>query len=114
MDSLAPTDCVTHEPVDGVHVTQLVTGERTSVQHFHIEPGTSVPEHSHEHEQVGYVVRGTATFVRNDAAIDVISAGESFYLPSMETHGVENRGDEPLQGVDVFSPPRVDQDWRDP
>lgn len=57
----------TVEAVDGVHLTQLAVGEQMSVQHFHIEPGAMVPEHSHPHEQVGYVARGTLTFMVPDA-----------------------------------------------
>ena len=63
MQTMAPADGETVEVVPGVHLTQLVAGERTSVQHFHFEPDATVPEHSHEHEQAGLITSGTLTFV---------------------------------------------------
>jgi quercetin dioxygenase-like cupin family protein len=111
MQSMAPADGQTHEVVPGVHLTQLVAGERTSVQHFHIEPGAVVPEHSHEHEQAGYVVRGTATFLRDGEETEIVSPGESYVLSPDEPHAVENRADVPVEGIDVFSPPRTEPDW---
>ncbi|MBV0925116.1 cupin domain-containing protein [Halomicroarcula limicola] len=102
----------TVEAVDGVHLTQLAVGEAMSVQHFHIEGGAVVPEHGHPHEQVGFVVHGTATF-EVDGEEYVIGPGDSYVIPGDEPHRVENRTDEPVSGIDVFSPPRTDVDWRD-
>jgi len=94
---------------DGVHLSQLVVGEHTSVQHFHIEPGAVVPEHSHHHEQAGFVASGTLTFVV-DGEEHVIGAGKSYVIPGDEAHGAENRAEDPVDGVDIFSPPRADPD----
>lgn len=112
MQTATPAEGETVEVVDGVHLTQLVAGDRTSVQHFHIEPGATVPEHSHEHEQAGYVTRGTFTFLVDGEEV-VISPGESYVIPGDEPHSAENRSDEPVQGIDVFAPPRADPDWLD-
>lgn len=98
------------EVVDGVHLAQLVVGEKMSVQNFRIEPGTTVPEHSHPHEQVGYITKGELTFITEDGET-VVREGESFHLESDEPHGAENRGDKPVLGVDIFSPPRADPSW---
>jgi len=110
MESMAPSDGRTVEAVQGCHLTQLAAGERTSVQHFHIEPGATVPRHSHEHEQAGYVVRGTLTFLL-DGGEHVIHPGESYVIPSEQAHGAENRSETPVEGIDIFSPPRTDPDW---
>jgi quercetin dioxygenase-like cupin family protein len=110
MQSMAPADGETVEVVEGVHLTQLAAGERMSVQHFHIEPGAVVPEHSHEHEQCGYVAGGAFTFVIGGEE-HVIHPGESFAIPPNEPHAAENRADTPVDGVDVFSPPRPNPDW---
>ena len=99
------------EVLDGVHLAQLAAGEQTSVQHFRIEPGATVPMHSHHHEQSGFVSDGEATFVLEDGSELVVAAGESYVLAGDESHSVENRGDRPLEGVDIFSPPRTDPDW---
>jgi quercetin dioxygenase-like cupin family protein len=105
MQSMAPADGETAAVLEGVHLTQLVRGERMNVQHYHIEPGARVPEHSHEHEQTGYVDAGTLTF-EVDGETHVIGAGESFVIPGGEPHAAENRSDVPVSGIDVFSPPR--------
>jgi quercetin dioxygenase-like cupin family protein len=110
MHEVAPADSETVEALDGVHLTQLAVGERMSVQHFHIEPGATVPEHSHDHEQVGYVTAGTLTFVV-DGETHVISAGESYVIPGGQPHEAANRRDDPVHGIDVFSPPRPNPDW---
>ena len=110
MQSMAPADGETVEVVDGVHLTQLAAGEHMSVQHFHIEPGATVPKHSHHHEQAGLVVKGTLTFVV-DGEDHVISPGESYVIPGDEAHSAENHADVPVDGVDVFSPPRPNPDW---
>lgn len=100
----------TIEVVDGVYLTQLAVGERMSVQHFHIDTGAVVPEHSHDHEQVGFVARGTFTFEVNGDEY-VIGPGDSYVIPPGEPHRAENRTDEPVTGIDVFSPPRSDAAW---
>jgi len=112
METAAPADGETVEVVEGVHLTQLGAGESMSVQHFHIEPGATVPEHSHPHEQAGYVTRGTFTFVI-DGEEFVISPGESYVIPGGVAHEAENRSDVPVDGIDIFSPPRTDPDWMD-
>lgn len=112
MKSMAPADGETVEVVDGVFLTQLVSGERMSVQHFHIESGARVPRHSHEHEQAGHVARGTFTFVLDDEE-HVIHPGESFVIPPDVPHAAENRSEMPVDGIDVFSPPRENPPWGD-
>jgi quercetin dioxygenase-like cupin family protein len=112
MQTMAPADGETVEVVDGVHLTQLAVGERMSVQHFHIEPGAAVPEHSHDHEQAGFVASGTFTFLV-EGEEEVISPGESYVIEGGQTHGAENRADVPVDGIDVFTPPRANPDWLD-
>jgi quercetin dioxygenase-like cupin family protein len=98
------------EAVPKVHLQQGAAGSETSVQHFEIEPGAEVPEHSHPHEQAGYVTQGELTFVLDDEEV-VVGPGDSYVLDGEEPHGAENRGEETVVGVDVFSPPRTDPDW---
>lgn len=107
------TDAVeSTEAVEGVHLSLLAGGSEMNVQHFSIEPGATVPEHSHENEQTGLITQGTLTFVVDGEEIDV-SEGDSYVVPGDEPHAAENRGDVPVTGIDVFSPPRDDPDWKD-
>jgi quercetin dioxygenase-like cupin family protein len=110
MDRVRSSDTDSAEPVENVYLQLLASGEQTSMQRFEIEPGATVPEHSHHHEQTGFVYEGELTFVSGGEEI-VIGAGDSFTIPSEEPHSAENRGDVPVRGIDVFSPPRTDPDW---
>lgn len=99
--------------MDGVHLAQLAVGEGMSVQHFRIEPGATVPEHDHHHEQAGFVYEGELTFVAGGESRTEsrVGPGDSYTIPGGEPHAVENGGDVAARGVDVFSPPRPNPDW---
>jgi quercetin dioxygenase-like cupin family protein len=98
------------EAVEGVHVANLAVGDRMSVQHFHVEPGAEVPEHSHPHEQVGFVYNGALTFVVGGEEY-VVGTDESYSIPGDEPHAAVNTGTDPVDGIDVFSPPRENPPW---
>jgi mannose-6-phosphate isomerase-like protein (cupin superfamily) len=95
----------------GVYLAQLAVGEGMSVQHLRIEPGGRVPEHSHHHEQVGFVYQGEQTFVLGDGSEEVVGPGESYTIEGEEAHAAENRGEEELLAIDVFNPPRPNPNW---
>ncbi|WP_435196062.1 cupin domain-containing protein [Natronomonas sp. EA1] len=107
-----PGDVEEVEVEDGVYLAQLAIGEEMSIQHLRMAPGARVPEHSHHHEQVGFVYQGEQTFVLEDGAIPV-GEGGSYWLKSHEVHAAENRGEEELLAIDVFSPPRPNPSWLD-
>jgi quercetin dioxygenase-like cupin family protein len=99
------------EVEDGVHLSQLAIGEEMSIQHLRMEPGARVPEHSHHHEQVGFVYQGEQTFLLESGEPVKVGSGESYWLKSEEVHAAENRGDGELLAIDVFSPPRPNPSW---
>lgn len=110
MERVGLSDRETVEAVEQVHLTQLAVGDRTSIQGFEIEAGATVPEHSHPHEQTGFVYEGELTFLVDGEPIPV-AVGESFTIPGDEPHAAENRGESDVRGVDVFAPPRPNPDW---
>ncbi|MFO7927656.1 cupin domain-containing protein [Natronomonas sp.] len=105
MDTVSTDDLEEREVVSGVHNTAVLTGEQTNLLRFRIEPNGHVPEHSHPHEQIGYIVSGEATFTA-DGETRILKAGDAYRLPGDEPHQLENRGDDVVIGIDVFSPPR--------
>ncbi|WP_266079843.1 cupin domain-containing protein [Haladaptatus caseinilyticus] len=111
MDTSALPDHEPTEVTDGVFLAQLAAGNRMSIQHFHIEPGATVPEHSHEHEQTGFIYSGALTFLVDGEEI-IIEERDSYAIPGDEPHAAENKTDEPVRGIDVFSPPRLDVPWK--
>ncbi|SEH66328.1 Mannose-6-phosphate isomerase, cupin superfamily [Halopenitus malekzadehii] len=110
MEIVTEADVEAVEAVPGVFLTAEAAGERTSVQGFTVEPGAEIPEHRHDHEQAGMVTAGMLTFLIDDEERPV-SAGESYVIPGDEPHAAVNHGDVPVEGYDVFSPPRLDPDW---
>ncbi|MDX1568445.1 MAG: cupin domain-containing protein [Longimicrobiales bacterium] len=74
--------------------------------HLRLEEGARVPMHSHENEQLSWVLEGALRFVVEDREI-VVRAGEVLHLPSDVPHSAEAVED--TVAVDIFSPPR--QDW---
>jgi len=88
---------------------RLITGDRIMLAHVYLKQGCVVPKHSHENEQLTYILEGALRFrVGEDGAEEiVVRAGEVLLLPSNlphEAHALEDTLD-----VDVFSPPR--EDW---
>ena len=110
MDVSSEKETEAVEAVPGVHLTQGAHGEKASIQRFYIEPGAEVPEHDHPHEQVGTVTSGTLTFLIDGEEVPV-HTGDTFAIPGGEPHAAVNEGDVPVEGFDVFTPPRVDPDW---
>ncbi|MFC6824394.1 cupin domain-containing protein [Halopelagius fulvigenes] len=116
MERVSADDAESVEAVPDVELTLLAGASRLNVQRFRIGPGATVPRHSHEQEQVGYVTAGELVFLvgdEDDPEEVVVGEGDSFAFESEEPHAAENRGDAPVEGVDIFSPPRTAADWGD-
>ena len=79
--------------------------------HVYLKKGAVVPMHSHDNEQITYVLQGALRFRIGDGGPDglVVRAGEVLHLPSDMPHEAEALED--TIDVDVFTPPR--QDWLD-
>jgi quercetin dioxygenase-like cupin family protein len=112
MERVSLSDLEPSEAADGVHLALMAGTESMNVQHFEIEPGATVAEHSHPHEQTGFVYEGELTFVV-DGDETVCGPGDAYAIPGDRPHAAENRGDDPVRGVDIFSPPRENPSWRD-
>jgi len=99
------------EEVTDVISRRLVTGERMMLAQVYLRKGAVVPKHSHENEQLTYILEGALRFRigENLEREVVVRAGEVLVLPSHVPHEAEALED--TLDVDVFSPPR--QDWLD-
>lgn len=89
----------------------LITGERSMLAHVYLKKGAVVPMHSHDNEQITYVLEGALKFRIGDGGPEdlVVRTGEVLHLPSNVPHEAEALED--TIDVDVFTPPR--QDWLD-
>ena len=90
---------------------RLITGERMMLAHVYLKKGCVVPQHSHENEQLTYILEGALHFwIGEDGSEEVtVRAGEVLVIPSKVLHEAEALED--TLDVDIFSPPR--QDWLD-
>lgn len=104
-------DSMKKERVSDMLERRLVTGDRMMLAHVYLKKGCIVPKHSHENEQLTYILEGALKFkIGDDGAQEiVVSAGEVLLIPSNVPHMAEAL--EETLDVDVFSPPR--QDWLD-
>jgi quercetin dioxygenase-like cupin family protein len=104
-------DSMKKERVSDMLERRLITGDRMMLAHVYLKKGCIVPKHSHENEQLTYILEGALKFrIGEDGAEEiVVSAGEVLLIPSNVPHMAEAL--EETLDVDVFSPPR--QDWLD-
>ncbi|HEX7296958.1 MAG TPA: cupin domain-containing protein [Pyrinomonadaceae bacterium] len=88
---------------------RLITCDRVMLAHVYLKKGSVVPRHSHENEQVTYILEGGLRFWIGDDESEVIDvrAGEVLHIPSFVQHKAEALDD--TLDVDIFSPPR--EDW---
>jgi quercetin dioxygenase-like cupin family protein len=88
---------------------KLITGQRMMIAQVFLKKGCIVPRHSHENEQLTYILEGALRFwIGEDESQEiVVSAGEVLQIPSNVPHKAEALED--TLDVDIFDPPR--QDW---
>jgi quercetin dioxygenase-like cupin family protein len=87
---------------------KIITGEREMVTQIFMARGCFVPTHSHESEQITYVLKGALKFCLAGKEI-VVREGEVLCIPSWLEHSAEAL--EETVEMDIFSPIR--QDWLD-
>jgi quercetin dioxygenase-like cupin family protein len=99
------------ETVNDLLDRRLITGERMMIAHVYLKKGCIVPRHSHENEQITYVLEGALRFWIGDEPAEEreVKAGEVLVIPSHVPHQAEALED--TLDLDVFSPPRAD--WLD-
>jgi len=91
------------EAFDGVTFKTLAWGDKTSLGEFHLTKGIDVPNHSHPHEQTGYMVSGRMTFTIDGEDFDT-NPGDSWSIPGNVEHSVKVHEDSVV--IEVFSPVR--------
>ena len=104
-------DSMRKERVSDMLERRLITGDRMMLAQVYLKKGCIVPKHSHDNEQLTYILEGALRFwIGDDGAEEItVRAGEVLLIPSNIPHKAEAL--EETLDVDVFSPPR--QDWLD-
>ena len=102
---IAWTD-VESESLNPLLERQMITGEKVMLARVLLKKGCVVPEHSHENEQLTYILEGALKFWIGGKVV-VVSAGQVLCIPPHLPHKAEALED--TVDLDVFYPPR--QDW---
>lgn len=72
-----------------------------------LQPGMELNPHTHEFEQIAFIMKGRAIYHVGDQHEEV-GPGAIFAVPAGVPHYIEPLGDEPVYNLDVFAPPRTD------
>jgi quercetin dioxygenase-like cupin family protein len=86
---------------------RTVDGERLTLGVVELDPNAVVPEHRHDHEQLGMVLQGSLEF-RVGEEKRTLGPGGTWRIPSNVPHEV-SVGPEGAVVIDVFAPVR--RDW---
>ncbi len=84
---------------------QFVAGEKGMLARLILRTGCLVPMHSHENEQITYILEGALKFRIQDKEI-IVRAGEILVIPPHVPHSAEALED--TLDLDIFTPPRAD------
>ena len=87
---------------------RVVAGERTTFVVLELDPGTVVPEHAHDNEQIGVLASGSMRFRIGDEERE-LRPGETWNIPSNVPHSV-TAGPEGAVAIEIFTPTRADWD----
>jgi unsaturated pyranuronate lyase len=90
-------------------VARAVHGQRLTMAAVDLEPNLLVPEHKHDNEQLGFVLRGAVTMVIGGEE-KLLHVGDAYAIPSNVPH-LARTGPEGATVIDVFAPIR--EDWED-
>ena len=87
-----------------------IEGERLTLAVVELAPNAVVPEHRHEHEQLGMVIKGEVDFTL-DGETRHLGPGGTWRILSNLPHNV-NAGPDGAVVLDIFNPTRDDWDDR--
>ncbi len=90
---------------EGISRRTLNHGDKMSIHEITIAKGAVVPEHTHPHEQTGYLVSGRLRFVMPDLD-KVLEPGDSWLVPGELPHEVTALEDS--VALDIFAPARTE------
>jgi quercetin dioxygenase-like cupin family protein len=94
-----------HQAAPGIRLKTLAHGARTIITEFRLAAGSVLPEHTHHHEQTGYLVSGSLLLTIGEETREV-KPGDAWCIPGGTRHSAVVSADS--VAVEVFSPVRED------
>ncbi len=101
----AAEECSRHTIFPGVTIATCAA-DKMMLSFVDIEPGATVSEHQHPHEQVGMVLEGRAMFTIGGEQ-KLMHKGDMYRIPGNVPHRVVAL-EEGLKALDIFYPIRDD------
>jgi quercetin dioxygenase-like cupin family protein len=98
-------ECSRHTIFPGVTIATCAA-DKMMMSYVELQPGSIVEEHSHPHEQVGYLLEGKAIFVIGGEE-KLLKKGDMWRIPGGVKHRVRAL-EEPVKALDIFYPIRED------
>ncbi|MBD5544454.1 MAG: cupin domain-containing protein [Lachnospiraceae bacterium] len=89
----------------GVQLDSLAVGEKSMVTKMNYVIGNYAAEHTHPHEQCGYVISGKYLMTIEEKEF-ILEAGDSYAIPGNMPHSFKVL--EAGEVIDVFTPQRED------
>jgi quercetin dioxygenase-like cupin family protein len=102
-------DDIPKEELSPTILRRIVNGEKVMIAIVDLKKGAVVPMHSHDSEQITYVISGWLRFTMEDGSVIDVKGGDTLVIPSNVGHAAEALED--TVDLDAFSPIR--QDWLD-
>ena len=93
------------EALPGIYRKTLIYNDDLMLCHFILKKNYKVHLHSHNENQIGYVIKGKLRFF-NDNEEFMAEEGDSYVFKSNEKHGADILEDSEV--IDVFNPSRDD------
>lgn len=93
------------EVLPNIELKTLVYGKKTLFTEFVMKKGSSLPAHSHPHEQTGYLLKGKILLTIGKDTFEA-NSGDSWCIESNVEHSAEILEDS--TAIEVFSPVRKD------
>jgi len=98
-------DAVPLEVLSDTISRKIITGERTMAAQVFLKKGAIVPLHSHDNEQITYILEGALEFLIGGRHT-IVHKGEVLHIPPNLPHQAVALED--TVDLDLFSPPRAD------
>ena len=85
---------------------KVILTAATTLQLVRFQPGHDINPHSHDHEQIAYVLSGTLDYYVANEKGDMVAhrmvAGSTLAIPAGARHYGQNAGSEPVLNLDIF------------
>jgi quercetin dioxygenase-like cupin family protein len=109
------SDTATYDSVAGLEpyaiwrgaTARAIHGDRLTMAIIDLEADLEVPEHHHDNEQLGFVIRGEMEMKIGEET-RLLRPGDTYVIPSETLHSVVRTGPEGCVVADIFAPVRAD------